>query len=469
MTRDLVGTTTNYNTHTSSSLSFTKKTTTGKGHYIDMKDKRHVDLPESSLLGQDYSTLPVNSIQVTTLGIELPVVLDVNTMQQSLLYGDYNKSLSDDLSVNISFEHMDGDRGRSWGSCRSGHCIVSGGSTGPYKVPEEKDLLALQQQCEKRLHTLGQHRPLNTDRSHSFSSSLPGSIASQEPDPDPLGRMGSEFWDVSASSLSPDCVPNKDPELFLPLRQSGYMGNPDKLNFAPSYIEVALLPQNRFSSDERPQSKSSQMVGRRTLSWNSDHDSMITGIQSHQKDPTQQDAIPLEHHTRNEAACFDEDPVVFQTWISQLAKDYEMVADIFGTVNKSSSSLTGQDHDTDTSQMFPSDVSFQSATNCSTEGTCSGDGLNACNADDLLKLEMPKRVPSKYDADERSMYFSDPPVKRAALNNRDGSLASNALKAKYVPKIVNRSNSSVSVPDIDMLNDSMGQSTIGMLDEDKKG
>jgi hypothetical protein len=67
------------------------------------------------------------------------------------------------------------------------------------------------------------------------------------------------------------------------------------------------------------------------------------------------------------------------------------------------------------------------------------------------------------------MYFSDPPVKRAALNNRDGSLASNALKAKYVPKIVNRSNSSVSVRDIDMLNDSMGQSTIGMLDEDKKG
>jgi hypothetical protein len=428
-----------------------------------MKDKSEVELLGSSVLGRDASPVRPDSSQDPASKNELPVV----TTRQPSLSGDYDESLSDDLSVSISFEHMDGDRGRSWGS---GHSIVSGGSTGPHKVPP-KGLLELLHQYEKG-RQLGEQPPprlhgaLNMDRDHSFASSLTGCIVSREHDPDPLGRLGSGFWDCSTTTLSPARVPNEDQGRCLPLPDSSYIGDPDKRSFSPSNIEHVLMPQSRFSSDERPQSESSQTRGRRTLSGNSDHDLLISGI-AHHVDPPQQDAIPPQHHATY-AAFFDEDPVVFKTWASQLAVDYEMAADMFGTTDKSSSSWTGQDHDPDRqSQLFPPAVSFQQGINRSSEGISSRAGLNVLvDTDELLRPEMPKRVASSCDEDERTMnrcYL----VKRAALNNRDGSAASNALKARYVPQILNRS--SVSVRDMDMLKDSMEQSKIGMLDDHQKG
>jgi hypothetical protein len=152
---------------------------------------------------------------------------------------------------------------------------------------------------------------------------------------------------------------------------------------------------------------------------------------------------------------YDVDPAIGQTWSSQ-SDDYEKVASIFG--REMSSSWSGQTQN----QSFPQPIAFLHRGHES-----DSTGLKyAGDMDDLPRPDMVKRMTSNQNEDESNKRgLAGGSVKRAALN-RDSSAAANALKARYIPEVLQRpgviKNREVSVQEMDSLQDSLEQSNLGV-------
>ena len=157
-------------------------------------------------------------------------------------------------------------------------------------------------------------------------------------------------------------------------------------------------------------------------------------------------------NTDRSHAKFDVDPAIAQTWSSQ-SDDYEKAANMIG--EEMSSSWSGQAP----TQSFPqSDFSLRGHESDNL-------GLTYGDMNELPRPDMVKRMTSNHNEDESNKRgLAGRSVKRAALN-RDSSAAANALKAKYIPEVLQRpgilNKREVSVQEMDMLNDTLEQSRLG--------
>lgn len=216
-------------------------------------------------------------------------------------------------------------------------------------------------------------------------------------------------------------------------RQSSENNYDPMLNRSPPRVRVSG-PRNQSPTYRHAQSPS-----------NNSYDPIMSRVSNADRSPTGK--APTGH------AKFDVDPAIAQTWSSQ-SDDYEKAANMIG--EEMSSSWSGQAP----SQSFPqSDFALRGHDNDKS-------GLTYSDTNELPRPDMVKRMTSNHNEDESNKRgLAGGSVKRAALN-RDSSAAANALKAKYIPEVLQRPGAlnkrEVSVQEMDMLNDTLEQSRLGV-------